>query len=71
MSPDSDGYVVLPRELFSQDVEIYQHCPSCGNRYMQSISLQELVDRLNAGELVDTIIDDTDNLLPSGPLPDV
>lgn len=71
MTPDSDGYVVLPQEFLSQDVEIYQHCPACGNRYMQAISLQELVDRLHTGKLVDTLANDRDRPLPSEPLPDV
>ena len=50
-----DGHIELPREILSQDVELYHLCPSCGNRYLQSISIQELIDRIQEGRLVDRI----------------
>jgi hypothetical protein len=53
--PESDGHIELPREILSQDVELYHLCPSCGNRYLQSISIQELIDRIQEGRVVDRV----------------
>lgn len=52
---DSDGHIRLRREILSQDVELYHLCPSCGNRYLQSISIQELIDRIQEGRVVDRV----------------
>jgi len=56
--PERDGHIVLPREAISQDVELYHLCPSCGNRYLQSVSIQELIDRIKEGRLVDRVLGD-------------
>ena len=53
--PVRDGHTELPPEMLSQDVEMYHLCPSCGNRYLQDISIQELIDRIREGRLVDRI----------------
>ena len=53
--PKRDGHVELPPQILSQDVELYHLCPSCGNRYLQSISIQELIDRIQEGNLVDRV----------------
>jgi hypothetical protein len=53
--PKCDGHIELPLEFLSQDVELYHLCPSCGNRYLQSISIQELIDRIREGKLVDRV----------------
>jgi hypothetical protein len=53
--PARDGHTELPPEMLSQDVEMYHLCPSCGNRYLQDISIQELIDRIREGRLVDRI----------------
>ena len=53
--PKRDGHIELPLEILSQDVEMYHLCPSCGNRYLQDISIQELIDRIREGKLVDRV----------------
>ncbi len=53
-----DGHIELPREMLSQDIELYHLCPSCGNRYLQSISIQELIERIQEGRLVDRVEDE-------------
>lgn len=50
-----DGHTKLPPEVLSQDVEMYHLCPSCGNRYLQSVSIQELIDRIQEGNVVDRV----------------
>jgi hypothetical protein len=52
---DRDGHVVLPQTTVSQEIEQYHLCPSCGNRFLQSISIQELIDRIQEGRLVDRV----------------
>ncbi len=54
-NPARDGHIELPLEILPQDVELYHLCPSCGNRYLQSISIQELIDRIQEGNLVDRV----------------
>ena len=53
--PKRDGHVELPLQILSQDVELYHLCPSCGNRYLQDVSIQELIDRIREGKLVDRV----------------
>lgn len=53
-----DGHIELPPEMLSQDVELYHLCPSCGNRYLQSVSIGELIDRIQEGRLVDGVQSD-------------
>ncbi len=53
--PARGGHTELPPEVLSQDVELYHLCPSCGNRYLQSVSIQELIDRIQEGNLVDRV----------------
>ena len=53
--PKRDGHIELPPQILSQDVELYHLCPSCGNRYLQSVSIQELIDRIQEGNLVDRV----------------
>jgi hypothetical protein len=54
-APERSGHIELPPEALCQDVELYHLCPSCGNRYLQSISIQELIDRIQEGRVVDRI----------------
>ncbi len=53
--PSRDGHIELPPQILSQDVELYHLCPSCGNRYLQDNSIQELIDRIREGNLVDRV----------------
>lgn len=36
--------------MFRQDVEMYETCPSCGNRYVLCLTIEELFDQIVRGE---------------------